>query len=505
MPTGITTLDLAIIAVYMTAMMSIGVYYSLRTTGSEDYLLGGRQMSSWSIGLSLFATILSTISFLAWPGEIVRHGPVILCQLIAYPIAFGIVGWFLIPHIMQYPVTSAYELLEFRLGASVRYLASGIFLVLRLAWMSVVIYATVQKVLIPVLHLPQEWAPWLCLVVGAVTVIYSTLGGLRAVVVTDVIQAGVLLSAAVASLALITYWLGGVDGWWPTSWPEHWSEPRISFHANERSAMGFLLSMITWYVAMAGSDQMAIQRYLATRDIRSARKALAYAWGVEAFAFALMAMIGLALLAWFTVHPEWLPAGTSIKETPDQLFPLFITYGLPPGISGLVVAGLLAAAMSSLSSGVNSTAAVVTSDFVEGACGFKLSDNGRLGVARWASAVVGGVVVVLSAVVGLLDLNLYELTVRVANLMTGPLFVVFCVAFFMPRATAAAAWAGAISAAAIAITVSFFEHVHGLGFLWITPLSLAGGVLLALITLQIRPAPIANLGLNDPRLRTSEE
>jgi solute:Na+ symporter, SSS family len=263
--------------------------------------------------------------------------------------------------------------------------------------------------------------------------------------------------------------------------------------------------MITWYVAMAGSDQMAIQRYLATRDVRSARKALAYAWGVEAFAFALMAMIGLALLAWFTVHPEWLPPGASILETPDQLFPLFITYGLPPGISGLVVAGLLAAAMSSLSSGVNSTAAVVTSDFVEGAYGFKLSDNGRLSVARWTSAVVGGVVVVLSAAVGLLDLNLYELTVRVANLMTAPLFVVFCVAFFMPRATATAAWIGAISAAAIAITVSFFEHVHGLGFLWITPLSLAGGVLLALITLQIRPAPIAIRDTTDLRLRTSAE
>ncbi|MGD9636508.1 MAG: sodium/solute symporter [Pirellulales bacterium] len=489
MKSEITTLDFAIIVVYLAGMLGIGIYYAFRTSDSDDFLLGGRRMPSWSIGLSLFATILSTISFLAWPGEIISHGPAILCQVLAYPISFVIVGWLLIPLIMRQPVTSAYEILETRLGPSVRYLASTIFLVLRLLWMSVIMYATAEKILIPILHLPASASAWICLLLGGITVVYSALGGLRAVVTTDVIQAIVLLSAAVATLVLISYWLGGAGAWWPDTWPKHWSAPRVWFHASDRSVLGFMLSMVTWYVAMAGSDQMAIQRYLATRDAKSARRALGFAWTVEACAFVLMAMIGLALLAWFSTHPDWLGPGESIDATPDRLFPRFIVDGLPMGVTGLVIAGLMAAAMSSLSSGINSSAAVIVADFIEGAWGFALSSRGRLLAARVTSGVVGALVVLLSMAVRLIDANLYELTVRVANLMTAPLFVVFCVAFFVPRATALVAWIAAIASTAVAVTISFFPAYHGLGFLWITPGALAGGLLAAMIAAALLGAP----------------
>jgi SSS family solute:Na+ symporter len=485
MPSELALLDVVILVVYMAAMLGIGIYYSMRTTDSDSYLLGDRQMSSWTIGLSLFATILSTISFLAWPGEIIRYGPAILCQIVAYPVAFVIVGWFLIPRIMQYPVTSAYELLETRLGASVRYLASTVFLILRLLWMAVVIYATTEKIIVPVFHVPQDYSIWLCIAMGTITVIYSTLGGLKAVVLTDVIQAILLLSSAIASLLLITYWLGGVDKALPTSWPEHWSQPRIWFHSSDRSMLGFLLSMVTWYVAMAGSDQMAIQRYLATRDVKSARRALGWAWSVEACAFVLMALIGLALLAWFTTHPEYLGDGESIADTPDKLFPRFIVNGLPPGITGLVIAGLLAAAMSSLSSGINSAAAVITTDYVEGMLGAELTQKSRLHVARLTSAGIGVAAVIGSIAVRYIDANLYELTIRTANLMTAPLFVVFCVAFFVPRATALVAWLATLVSVAIAVGISFFPEYHGLGFLWITPCALFGGLVTALLVVGL--------------------
>lgn len=481
MASDLTSLDIVILVVYMVAMMGIGVYYSILTTDSDSYLLGDRRMSSWTIGLSLFATILSTISFLAWPGEIIRHGPAIFCQIIAYPVAFVIVGWFLIPRIMQYPVTSAYELLESRLGPSVRYLASTVFLTLRLLWMAVVIYATSEKIIVPVFKVPQDYSIWICVVIGTVTVIYSTLGGLKAVVLTDVIQAILLLSSAIASLVLMVYWLGGIDKIWPSSWPEHWSQPRIWFHSYDRSMLGFLLSMITWYVAMAGSDQMAIQRYLATRDARSARRALGWAWSVEACAFVLMAFIGLTLLAWFTTHPEYLGLGESVNGTPDKLFPRFIVNGLPSGVTGLVIAGLLAAAMSSLSSGINSAAAVITTDYVEGLVGVGLTQKSRLRVARIASAGIGATAVIGSVAVRYIDANLYELTIRTANLMTAPLFVVFCVAFFVPWANAMVAWIATLVSVAIAIGISFFPEYHGLGFLWITPCALFGGVVTAFI------------------------
>lgn len=493
MRTGITSIDAVIIVLYLIAVLGLGVYHAFGTKNSDDFLLGGRRMPSWSIGLSLFATVLSTISFLAWPGEIIRHGPAILCQLIAYPTAFVIVGWFLIPLIMRQPVTSAYEILETRLGPSVRYLASTIFLILRLLWMSVVMYATVEKIIIPVLQWPEWAGPWVCVVIGSVAVIYTSLGGLKAVVAADVVQAVILLSAAVTTLFLITYRLGGIDGWWPKTWSEHWSAPRVWFHSHDRSVLGFLLTMVTWYVAMAGSDQMAIQRYLATRDVKAARRALGIAWGVEACAFFLMAMIGLALLAWFTVHPEWLLPGESISETPDRLFPRFIVNGLPVGVTGLVVAALMGAAMASLASGMNSSSAVITSDFLEGALAMKLSTRGRLIAVRVSSALVGVMVVLLATAVRAINANLYELTVRVANLMTGSLFVVFFVAFFVPRATPLVAWIAAITAMTIAVTIAFFPDYHGLGFLWITPGSLFGGAAAALLAAAILGRPRSGL------------
>jgi SSS family solute:Na+ symporter len=493
MRTGITSIDVVIIVLYLIAVLGLGLFFAFRTKNSDDFLLGGRRMPSWSIGLSLFATVLSTISFLAWPGEIIRHGPTILCQLIAYPTAFVIVGWFLIPLIMRQPVTSAYEILETRLGPSVRYLASTIFLVLRLLWMSVVMYATVEKIIIPVLQLPEWAAPWVCVGIGTIAVIYTSLGGLKAVVATDVVQAVILLSAAVATLVLITYRLGGIDGWWPTTWSGHWSAPRVWFHSHDRSVLGFLLTMVTWYVAMAGSDQMAIQRYLATRDVKAARRALGIAWSVEACAFFLMAMIGLALLAWFTVHTEWLLPGESVSETPDRLFPRFIVNGLPVGITGLVVAALMGAAMASLASGMNSSSAVITSDFLEGALEMKLSTRGRLIAVRASSAIVGIVVVLLATAVRAINTNLYELTVRVANLMTGSLFVVFFVAFFVPRATPLVAWIAAITAMTIAVTIAFFPDYHGLGFLWITPGSLFGGAAAALLAAAVLGRPRSGL------------
>lgn len=410
---SLTAIDATIIVLYLLAVLGVGVYYAFGNKSSEDFLLGGRRMLSWSIDLSLLATVLSTISFLAWSGEIIRFGPAILIQVIVYPTAFVIVGFFLIPLIMRQPVTIAYEILETRLGPSVCYLSSTIILVLRLLWMSVVMYATVEKIMIPVLHLPEWSGPLVCVVIGGIAVVYTSLGGLNAVVAIDVVQATILLSAALATLVLVSYRLGGIEGWWPKTWPEHWSEPRLWFHSHNRSVFGFLLTMVTWYVAMAGSDQMAIQRNLATRDVRATRKALGIAWGVEACAFCLMAMIGLALLAWFTMQPDWLQPGESISETPDRLFPRFIVNGLPVGITGLVVAAITGAAM--------------------------------------------------------------------ASLMTGSLFVVFVVAFFVSRATSLVAWIAAIVAKSVAVTISFFPQHHGLGFLWITPASLFSGALAGFI------------------------
>ncbi len=155
----------------------------------------------------------------------------------------------------------------------------------------------------------------------------------------------------------------GFAQWWPTEWTTEWDAPSIWFNPGSRMTVAAtFLSTFAWYICTAGSDQMAIQRYLATRDTRAARRMVNTSLAVNALVIAFLACVGLELFAWFRLHPEMLADRQSISTSADQLLPRFVVIGLPNGISGLVIAALLAAAMSSLSSGINSSCSVIKSN-----------------------------------------------------------------------------------------------------------------------------------------------
>ncbi|MCA9062083.1 MAG: hypothetical protein KDA96_03465, partial [Planctomycetaceae bacterium] len=457
--------DWIVVGAYAVGMLLVGWYYSRRTSTTDDYLLGGRNMSPWKVGLSLFATLLSTLTFLAIPGEMIKFGPMVLAQLPAAPFVIAVVGWILIPVIMRQRVTSAYEILETRLGLSVRLTGSSFFLIMRLFWMALVIFATADKVLVPIMGLDRSAVPWICLVMGILTIGYTSLGGIRAVVATDVIQTLILFTGAGLVLVLITVRLGGVSAWWPQAWPEEWQRPVFWIDSGSRfTFVGGFLSMFTWYVCTAGADQMAIQRYLATRDAPAARRMFSVSLITNVVLWPFLGAVGLALLAWFQAHPEMLTknepveeqvekqqtearsmadpadppqlAGMSVRENADELLPLFIVKGLPAGISGLVVAGLLAAAMSSLSSGLNSACSVVTTDFIERFLSRpdqpQMTDRARVLRAQLVSIIIGAIVILLGTVVGQVEGNLLELCFKIANLLVAPLFLLFFMALFVP-------------------------------------------------------------------------
>ena len=369
-------LDFFVIALYALAMLAVGRYYSTRARTTDDYLLGGRNMRPVMIGLSLFATLTSTLSYLAYPGEMIKHGPMMFAQLTAFPAVMVIVGWVLIPCIMRQKVTSGYELLEARLGRTGRLLGAGMFVALRTIWMASILYATTDKVLVPLLGLERSWSPYLSATMGLITVMYTTEGGLRAVVVTDALQSLIMFLGAVVTLGVISFELGGVGAWWPREWAPHWQEPVFWFRPDVRvTFMGALLNMFVWMTCTAGSDQMAIQRYLATRDARAARRSVAVHLVAEVVMVGLLALVGLSVLGYFTARSGTLAYGERLVEGADELFPRFIVMGLPAGLSGLVLAALLSAAMSSLSSGMNSSCAVITTDFL-----------GRFRKAEWTEA-----------------------------------------------------------------------------------------------------------------------
>lgn len=492
-------LDWIVLGVYATGMLAVGWYYSRRTATTADFLLGGRNMSPWMVGLSLFATLLSTLTYLAIPGEMIKYGPMVLSQLVAVPFVGLVVGWLVIPIIVRQRVTSAYEILETRFGLGVRMMGSCFFLSLRLFWMSLVIYATASAVLVPILHLSPSTVPWVCAVLGLLTVAYTSMGGLRAVVLTDVVQVFILFGGAALVLVLIAIDMGGVSAWWPSQWPANWQRPVFWIEPEIRFTFaGGFLSYFTWNVCTAGSDQMAVQRYLATRDAHAARRMYNISLLTAVALMPFLALVGMALMAYFLSRPEMLPAGRTVVENADQLLPIFIVRGLPAGISGLIIAALLAAAMSSLSSGLNSVCSVVTSDFIDRFRKHKVAESSHVLLAKYVSVAIGVVVVLLSALFGYLEGNLLELCYKVANLLTVPLFMMFFMALFIPWATAPGTYAGTAVSLAVVVVIGYQKEFGldvledlGISFVWMMPASFVAGaiagMLVSLVPARRRP------------------
>ena len=477
-------LDWLVLAAYGVLMLGVGWFFARRNKTADDYLLGGRRMSPIAVGLSLFATLLSTLSYLGYPGEMIAYGPMMTTQLLAQPLVFVIVGYGLIPLLMRQPVTSAYEILESRLGTSIRLAGAAVFLLLRFGWMATILFATSRVVLVPLLEIDPGWTPWLCVALGVGTATYSSWGGIKAVVTTDAIQSLTMLVGAIVTLAVISARMGGVTAWWPSAWPSHWQAPSWGFDPDQRVSCGILvLSTTLWYVCTNGSDQMSIQRFLSTRDAAAARKSLVVSQVADVLVTLLLALTGVAVLGFYQAHPPEFAAGQSLRTVGDQLFPKFIMTEMPSGLSGVVLAAILSAGMSSLSSGVNSACAVLTRDFLA-----RRSENPSPGEAtvaglKWLTWLVALVAVVLSMLNLLIEGNLLERCFKLINLLTAPLFVLFFLALFVRWANATGAWLGLLASTATAIAVAYAQDLGlplGINFVWMMPCSLLVGVVVGM-------------------------
>ncbi|NOY61220.1 MAG: sodium/solute symporter [Calditrichaeota bacterium] len=475
-------LDWIVIIAYGIGMLLVGFYFSRVNKNSDDYMLGGRNMKSWRVGLSLFATMFSAVSYLSMPGEMIKHGPMIWSMVASLPFIYVIVAYFFIPFIMKLKITSAYELLETRLGLRNRLLASSYFLIMRVVWMAVIIYMVAEKVIVPLMGWPEQTALMVSIVMGVVTVTYTSFGGLRGVVLTDVVQTFILFGGTILAILLIIKQLGSVSAIIPAQWPQQWAG-WVFFDTKVR--VSFLTAFIAtfgWYVCTAGSDQMAIQRYLATKDVRAARRMYLSSLISNLLVYFLLAVLGLALFAYFKMHPELLPTGSSIIDGADLLFPRFIVIGLPAGISGLVIAGLLAASMSSLSSGINSSALSIINDFIVRLRKSPVAEADQLRLAKIISVCIGVVIVLLSLVIGNIKGNLLELTYKTINLLVAPLFVPFFMAMFVRKATPAGTFIGTIVSGIVAALISFSQELFGvtISFLWIIPGSFLVGIVISI-------------------------
>jgi SSS family solute:Na+ symporter len=490
-----TVLDWLVLAVYALLMLGVGLYYSHRNRTADDYVLGGRRMSPVAVGLSLFATLVSTLSYLANPGEMIAHGPMMATQSLAHPLIYLIVGYCLIPRIMNQPVQSAYELLQTRLGSGIRSAGALVFLLLRCGWLATILFATSRVVLLPLLNLDTDdnaaddnaaalWTAALCAILGLTAGIYSSLGGIRGVVITDAIQSVTMLGGAVLTLAVITYRMGGVAAWWPDKWPVHWQAPSWGFDLSKRVSFGILLLSTTlWYVCTNGSDQMSIQRFLSTRNAAAARRTLLVSQLADVSVSLLLGITGVALLGFYSAHQSLIPQGQTFDAAGDSFFPQFIMQEMPSGLAGFLVAALLCAALSSLSSGLNSAAAVLDRDFPQLGQSLRPGDSASAAISRLQllTTLVALAAVLLSMLNLLFSGNLLERCFKIINLLTAPLFVLFFLALFVRFANATGAWCGLAAAIFAAVFVAYGlelkvpAHLR-LSFTWMMPSSLMLGI-----------------------------
>ena len=478
---GLMGLDWAIIFVYAAGMIGLGWYYARRQQSTEEYFIGSGNMNPTLIGISMFATLVSTITYLSTPGEIIGKGPVALAGNLALPIAFVIVGFLLLPAYMRQKATSAYELLEKRLGVGIRLLGAVMFIVMRLVWMSLLMYLA-AKALSVMMGVDKQWIPVIVLCTGLVAVIYTSLGGLRAVVITDLFQTILLFGGAVLIVVTVTMKLGGFD-WFPTQWQDNWDkQPLFSFDPGVRlSVVGIIINTLVWFVCTAGGDQVAVQRFMATRDAKAARRSYAINLIVGITVGVTLTMVGFALLGYFKANLAALPAGMSLARNADMLFPRYIAYHLPPGLSGLIVSAMCAAAMSSVDSGVNSITAVVTSDFLDRFGKRPKTEKGHVLLARMLALGIGAVVVVGSSFMEHVPGNIAAVTQKTTNLLVTPLFAMFFFAMFVPFAKPIGVLAGAVCGVATAVLIAFSGPIFGMNpetgldpvsFMWISPAAL---------------------------------
>ena len=481
MPGGLTAVDWAIIFLYALGTVALGYYYGRRQKTTREYFTGSGRMNPILIGFSMFATLLSTISYLAVPGEAISKGPGGLLNFLAYPFAFLIVAYAIIPVYMRSRVTSAYELLEERLGLGVRLLGAVLFLLVRLIWMSLLVYLS-AKAMTVMLGVDESWIPLVTLLTGLVAVLYTSMGGLRAVVITDTFQTLLMLGGACLAIGLVSWELDGLS-WIPAGWQAHWDvQPLFSFDPGVRiSILGSIFYVFVLTVCVAGGDQTMVQRFMATRDARAARRAYLTHQIVSVVIIVSLWMVGFALLGFFLEFPGKLPTGIELTRNGDDVFPYYIAYMLPPGVSGLVVSAMFAAAMSSIDSGVNSITAVVSQDFLHRFGRLPSSERVRTRIAKVLAFGIGGLVVVGSSFLQHVPGNIWAVSNKTSSLLTAPIFGLFVYAFFVPFAKPLGVWVGTVLGILAAGLTAFSGLVFGMdpvtgedpvSFMWVAPVAL---------------------------------
>jgi len=453
---GFGLTNYAVLCGYLLAVVAIGVYFATKSKDTNDYFRGGMHIPWWAAGCSIFATMLSSLSFTGIPSKAFAQDWVYAIGNLMIPVVAPIAVFIALPFYRRIDATSAYEYLEKRFSRGVRLFGSGSFTLFHIFRMAVVMSLTGLALAVATPLTPAQAV----LLMGVLSIIYCTLGGIEAVIWTDTLQTFVLLGGALlATVMLIIGSDGGFDGVMRAAVRSE-KFHMANFHWDVTSAQ-----LALWVVVIGGigqnvssytADQAVVQRYMTTPDERRAARSIWTNAVMSIFATLLFFGMGTALFAFYQSHPERLDP----TITTDQVFPLFIAYEMPIGIAGLIVAGIFAAAQSTVSTSMNSTATTIVTDFLRplNVC---RSERGYLISARLLTFLMG----VLGTLFGLLFVSpdirsLFDAFLKVIGLFMGVLGGLFILGALTRRANAPGALIGAFLGAAVMCWIWLFTDVN---------------------------------------------
>src|ERR1700746_958828 len=352
---GLDRLDFAIIAVYLAGITLFGLHFRKRHRSLRDYFLAGRDIPWWAISLSIVAAETSTLTIVSMPGLAYDTNMTFLQVALGYIVGRVIIGLLLLPHYFRGDLYTAYELIGKRFGPKLRSLTSGLFLLTRAAAEGVRVYAV--SIVVSIALGTGEVAS--IAIITALTLIYTFEGGLAAVIWTDVVQTAIYVGGTIVGVGVILHYVPG--GWTHIRQlaAAHGKLRIFDFTPIFSKPYTFWAGLIggTFFtIASHGTDQLIVQRLLAARNQRQSALALVLSGVAIFFMFALFLLVGLMLFAYYLLP-------TSHFGTADRIYPTFIVTRMPHGISGLLIAAILAAAMSNLSAALNSLSSSAIMDF----------------------------------------------------------------------------------------------------------------------------------------------
>jgi SSS family solute:Na+ symporter len=359
--THFTLIDGLVLGGYFLMVLGIGFSFNKRSRSVEGFTAASRNLPGWLTGLSILGTYVSSISFLALPGKAYADNWNPFVFSISLPIATWIaVRWFL-PHYRNSGHVSAYQHLEARFGPWARIYTSFCYLLTQLARMGAVMYLMALP-----MNVLLGWnITWIILVTGVTVTVYTFVGGIVAVIWTDAIQTVVLIIGALACGVVMIYSLPEGPGQLFVIAGEHGKFSLGSFGINLGEATFWVVLVYGLVINLQnfGIDQNFVQRYVASSSDSEARKSVWLGGLMYVPVSAVFFFIGTALFAYYVVNPEQLPPEYAASGAADKVFPWFIISVLPPGLTGLLIAAVFAAAMSTVSTSLNSSATVILNDY----------------------------------------------------------------------------------------------------------------------------------------------